>query len=289
MANILSLKRRIKAAQNVSKTTKALQMISASKMKKTQNTVITARPYVQKLQEISRIISKSDIESYKHPYLTPSNNSGKTLLLVLSPDKGLCGSLITNLIREFLIYKKNMEEDIKYIVVGKKLEGRIIQVSKEIIASFSFGSTIPGFQMVYPIIKLIDEYYISQKVDSVKVLMTEYKGVFTQSPKIQTILPIELPEGEIDTSSSFTSFEPSREEILKSLLTHYLQMSIYLSFLESFVSEQAARMIAMQNATVNARDIIDSLELEYNKTRQAKITSEILDIGSSTTMKRMEQ
>ncbi len=288
MANILSLKRRIKAAQNVSKTTKALQMISASKMKKAQNAVITARPYVQKLQEISEVIRTSSEESYKHPYLTSRNNSGRTLLLVLSPDKGLCGGLITNLIREFLSYKKTVEKDIQYIIVGKKLEGRIVQISREIIASFSFGSTIPEFQMVYPLVQLIDEYYISQKVDSVKVLMAEYKGVFTQSPKIQTILPIEFPDGEKKSSSTFISFEPSRDQILTSLLTHYLQMSIYLSLIESFVSEQAARMIAMQNATTNAKDIIDTLELEYNKTRQAKITSEILDIGSSAIIKRME-
>ena len=288
MANILSLKRRIKAAQNVSKTTKALQMISASKMKKAQNAVITARPYVQKLQEISEVIRTSSEESYKHPYLTSRNNSGRTLLLVLSPDKGLCGGLITNLIREFLSYKKTVEKDIQYIIVGKKLEGRKVQISREIIASFSFGSTIPEFQMVYPLVQLIDEYYISQKVDSVKVLMAEYKGVFTQSPKIQTILPIEFPDGEKKSLSTFISFEPSRDQILTSLLTHYLQMSIYLSLIESFVSEQAARMIAMQNATTNAKDIIDTLELEYNKTRQAKITSEILDIGSSAIIKRME-
>ena len=288
MASILALKGRIKAAQNVSKTTMALQMISASKMKKAQNAVIATRPYVNKLQEISGLIGASSKENYTHPYLTPRKSTGKTLLLAFSPDKGLCGGLVTNLIREFLLFKKSTEKDIQYIVVGKKLEGRIIQVSREIIASFSFGSTVPDFQMVYPLIQLIDEYYINQKVDSVKVLMTEYKGVFMQSPKIKTILPIEFPAEEKTPESVYTAFEPSKDLILNSLLTHYLQMTIYLFLIESFVSEQAARMIAMQNATSNAHDIIDTLEMEYNKTRQAKITSEILDISSSAMTKRME-
>jgi F-type H+-transporting ATPase subunit gamma len=289
MANILSLTRRIKAAQNVSKTTKALQMISASKMKRAQTAVHAARPYVQKLNDISTTLQAGMKENITHPYLYQRNTSGKSLLLVMSPDKGLCGSLITNLIREFLQYKKIEESDISYVVIGKKLEGRIVKVSQEIIASFPFGSTLPEFSMIYPLVKIIDEYYETNKVDSVKILMTEYRGVFNQTPKVQTILPIQLPDNQEDLENTFTTYEPDREKILSSLLKHYLQMSLYLALLESFVSEQAARMMAMQNATNNARDIIDDLQLEYNKTRQAKITNEILDMGSSAIIARSEQ
>lgn len=289
MSNILTLTRRIKAAQNVSKTTKALQMISASKMKRAQQAVHRTRPYVQKLNEISSLIRQGSTGNFNHPYLSSKNTSGKTLLLVISPDKGLCGSLVTNLLREFLNFRKTEEKDTSYVVVGKKMEGRIIKLSREIIASFAFGGVLPEFHMIYPLMKIIDDYYGQNKVDSVKILMTEYKGVFTQTPKVQTILPIVLPETINETSASFTSYEPNKEKILNSILKHYLEMSLYLSLLECFVSEQAARMISMQNATNNARDIIDVLQLEYNKTRQSKITNEILDMGSGATFSTLEQ
>lgn len=285
MASILSLKRRINAAKNVAKTTKALQMISASKMKRAQSAVLAARPYVQKIREIATIIKNSPKGTYTHPYLSKKSDSGKTLLLVLSPDKGLCGSLITNLTREFFNYKKT-GIDTSYIIVGKKLEGRIVQVSEKIIASFVFGTTLPKFDIVYPLIRLIDDYYSSGKVDEVKVLTTEYNGVFKQVPKIVSILPILESEliNDLGANVPFI-YEPSEAEILNSLLKHYLEMVIYQQLIESFVSEQAARMIAMQNATDNASDIIESLYLEYNKSRQNRITNELLDISGGLSIK----
>lgn len=280
MPNILSLKHRIKAAQNVSKTTKALQMISASKMKKAQEAVLAARPYVNKITEMTGIIRNNNKGDYTHPYLGNDASTNKTLLLALSPDKGLCGSLITNLIKEFISYN-DLADDVSYIIIGKKLEGRILKLSREVIASFSFGTTLPQFNMVYPLVKIIDEYYLNKRVDSVKILKTEYQGVFTQTPKVVTILPIqEISNNTEWPSNNYTVYKPEKEKILGSLLKHYLEMTVFLSLIESYVSEQAARMISMQNATDNAFDIIETLKLEYNKTRQTKITNEILDIGT---------
>lgn len=280
MANILSLKHRIKAAQNVSKTTKALQMISAAKMKKAQEAVLSARPYVSKLNEMAGIIKSSTRINYSHPYLKSNITIDKTLLLVISPDKGLCGSLITNLIREFINYNASASE-VSYVVIGKKLETRVTKLNREIIAAFSFGSTLPQFYMIYPLVKIIDEYYLTGKVDSVKILMTDYGGVFSQTPKIIDLLPIkDFNVEKQEILNQYTIYEPEGESILYSLLKHYLEMSLYLSLIESFVSEQASRMISMQNATQNAFDIMDTLKLEYNKTRQTKITNEILDMRS---------
>jgi F-type H+-transporting ATPase subunit gamma len=277
MASIISLKRRIKAAQNVSKATRAMQMIAASKFKKAQNATLAGRPYVQKLISLNQKLMLKVDNKNLHPYMNPPALNGKSLLLVLSPDKGSCGPLVTNLLREFMDYQKNTK-DVSFMVVGKKMEGRVTHLSSQVIATFNFGTILPTFDIVYPVRRLIDEYYLSKKVDSVKVLFTNFNGIFTQKPEIKTLLPIEIPQNDEKKENTEYIFEPNAVELLPELLGHYLEMSLFQYFLESFASEQASRMIAMKNATENANDIIDTLKLEYNKVRQAKITSEILDI-----------
>lgn len=284
MASILALKRRITAAQNVSKTTKAMQMIAASKMKRAQEATLASRPYVERLMTLSSKLSKHKTDTTLHPYLQQRQLIGKTLVIVLSPDKGLCGGLITNLLREFLQHSKT-QENVAYVTVGKKLELYVARRQKEVIASFIFGNTTPTLDMVFPITRIIEEYYLSKKVDSVKIIGTHFSSIFSQTPKITTILPLQI-EQDYTAKHSSHLFEPTVEELLSPLLNHYLEMAVYQHFLESFVSEQAARMIAMQNATDNANGIIEDLKLEYNKTRQAKITSEILDISGAMMAER---
>ena len=283
MANLLSLKRRIKAAGNVSKTTRAMQMIAASKLKKAQNAAIAGRPYMEKLVSISQnILGKLD-GKYSHKYMRkPEKNSlasEKSLVLVFSPDKGLCGGLTNNLIREVFSFNSQNKNNI-YLTVGKKTETAVASLQKEIIASFKFGTTLPLFDMVLPLVKIIDEYFLGKKVASVKIISTNFLNVFSQKPKITNILPIELPQ-EVTPSALFSLFEPTPEEILPPLLRHYLEMTIYQNLLECFASEQGIRMVAMQNATDNALEIVQDLKLEYNKGRQEKITNEILDIGGT--------
>jgi F-type H+-transporting ATPase subunit gamma len=280
MASLITLKRRIKAAQNVAKTTKAMQMIAASKFKRAQEQTIRSRPYVEKLTLLSSSVM-GKIENISHyPYLLSDPSLNKTLLLIFAPDKGLCGGLVTNLLREYFRYKKEQME-LTTIVLGKKLEGQVAKLQSEVIATFNFGTIIPTFDMVYPLRRLIDDYYLNKKVGSVKVLYTNFKSVFTQTAEIVPLLPMSLPKDsqEKQAKQNPYSFEPKAQEILPELLSHALEMSLYQYLLESFASEQAARMIAMKNATENANDIIETLKLEYNKTRQAKITSEILDIA----------
>lgn len=278
MATLLTLKRRIKAAQNVSKTTRAMQMIAASKLRKAQEATLATRPYVEKLTQLSRTVGQSAKENFSHPYLSTPTNTGKKLLIVISPDKGLCGGLVTNLTRE--IMKLNQKEYI-FVVVGKKVEHYVVMLGQEIIATFPFGSTLPSFEIVFPITQLIEEHF-GQKVDSVNILSTHFINIFSQKPVTTNILPIEMTDNSLDNKTSIGNhelFEPSAGEILPSLLTKYLEMTVYQQILESYLSEQAARMLSMQNATNNAKDIIQDLRLEYNKNRQAKITGEILDIA----------
>jgi F-type H+-transporting ATPase subunit gamma len=283
MATLLSLKRRIKAAQNVSKTTKAMQMIAASKLKRAQEAALTSRPYVTKLTELTQAVTLQTADAHKHPYMILNSEAKGTLLIAIAPDKGLCGGLITNLIKEFFTNVRASEET-TLIVMGKKIESQAVRVNKDIIASFNFGTKLPPFSSVFPIIRLINDYYLTGKVQSVKVLYTDFDNLFTQRPKAVQLLPIALPDAETVKTDELTLYEPSLSELVPSLLTHYLEMSLYQLLLESFLSEQAARMIAMQNATNNAKDIIEELKLEYNKTRQSKITSELLDIVGGRSM-----
>lgn len=276
MADILNLKKRIKTAQNVSKTTRAMQMIAASKLKRAQEATLASRPYVGKLTSLLENLSLKLEEEFLPPYMkTPA--SDKTLLLIFSPDKGLCGGLMSNLLREYLTVGG---ENPFIVTVGKKIERYITKLEKALIASFSFGNTLPSFDMVYPILQIVDDYFLAQKVGTVKILHTHFTSIFSQKPTISTILPITLPR-EQSEATLFELFEPSASEILPSLLRHHLEMTLYQHLLEGYVSEQASRMIAMQNATENAKDIVWQLSLEYNKARQEKITKEILDISNS--------
>lgn len=276
MANLLSLKRRIRVASNVSKTTKAMQMIAVSKLKKAQDATLAGRPYVEKLLSLSQNVLSILGNSYTHAYMRKQEKN-KCFVIVFSPDKGLCGGLITNLIREIINFDSQNKNSI-YLTVGKKTESTIVSLQKELIASFKFGTALPSFDLVLPIVKIIDEYFLGQKADSVKIISTNFMSVFSQKPKVTNVLPIESPQLE---SSSFTLFEPTPQELLPSLLRHLLEMTIYQNLLESYASEQGARMIAMQNATDNAKEIVQDLQLAYNKGRQEKITNEILDIGGA--------
>lgn len=280
MASTLQLVRRIRTAQNISKTTKAMQMIAASKLKKAQDAALSSRPYVEKLLAVTGDLTKRVEKSALPVYMNVQKNSGKTLYLIIGPDKGLCGGLVTNLIRD--VMKKATDQD-AFITVGKKVELPISHISKNIIGAFPFGNTLPTFDIVFPIVTLIDEQFKLGKIDKVEIISTHFASVFIQRTQQTHLLPIKPQEEkeEKNLSDAFQLFEPSVEELLPDLLQRYIEMAVYQEILESYLSEQAARLLSMQNATNNAKEIIEDLKLEYNKTRQAKITAELLDITGS--------
>lgn len=277
---MLSLKRRIQTAQNVSKTTRAMQMIAASKLKRAQNSAVLSKTYVNKLSNLTKSVSSKVEDQSSHPYMKAPSDAKRKLSIVLSPDKGLCGGMISNLTREII---KEDQGNPYYIIIGKKAENVLLKLDREILAIFPFGTTLPSFDSVYPIIKLVEDTYLAGKVSEVRVISSEFTSVFTQAPGVKKILPLEFDNEneEKKEEGRFTQFEPNIETLLPSLLKHYLEMVLYQSLLENYASEQAARMIAMKNATDNAKDVIGELKLEYNKLRQEKITNEILDIGSA--------
>ena len=287
MASTLQLTRRIKTAQNISKTTKAMQMIAASKLKKAQDAALTSRPYVEKLLEVTGRLTNGVEKALLPVYMRTPKQNGKTLFVVIAPDKGLAGGLVTNLARELL--RQSKSDDI-FLTVGKKIESPVARMTKNIVASFPFGTTLPKYEVVYPIAKIIDEQFVSGKVDQVVLISTHFVTMFSQKPTVTNLLPIaefEMNKDgkkiEIEQKYEFQLFEPNLETILPDLLKRYMEMALYQEVLESYLAEQSARMISMQNATNNAKEIIEDLKLEYNKTRQAKITSEILDITGGMT------
>jgi len=255
-------------------------MIAASKLKRAQSHAEASKPYVEKLSELSNILASKIQTQYSHPYMSPSTQSGRKLLVIFAPDRGLCGGLVTNLIREYLKFAQ--DENCFAITVGKKIEKYVARSKNTLIASFPLGTVTPTFDMIPPISTLIDQEYLSGKVSSVEVLSTRFTSVFVQKPLVSPLLPLTLSQVEEKNLNQFELFEPSVEMLIPPLLRRYMEMTLYQLLIENFVSEQASRMIAMQNATDNAKDIIEQLTLEYNKARQARITNEILDITSSS-------
>ena len=285
MANLLSIKRRMRTAQNVSKTTKAMQMIAASKLKRAEDAALSSRPYVEKLTVVSRDISKKVESDSLIEYMKVSKGASGNLMIVIAPDKGLCGGLITNLARQLLSFIKENKNN-SHLTVGKKASGIVRIIGGESTASFDFGTTLPSYDAVYPLMKIVDDYFLGRKVQNVYILNSNFNSVFSQTPTIHKLLPVKfelenlkVEEKEQKETGGQTLFEPNADELLPGLIRHYLEMRLYQSLLETYLSEQAARMLAMQNATDNAKDIIEELRLLYNKTRQEKITNEILDIS----------
>lgn len=303
--NLQLLKRRIKTSKNISQIAKAMEMISASKIKRAQMAVENNKPYAKKVNDMTTKLIKtfdtsfgsfsSNTKILKHPYINPpaldlsdgySNNDKKTpekkLLIAISPDKGLCGSLNTNFFKKMWEINKS---DTYLVTMGNKVSKFAPKLDFDLVASYPMGSSLPTFAKVYELTSFIKEYYMSGKVAKVDIAYTEFNTFFSLIPTVTTILPIkqvETREGiEEDKTSSYL-FEPNITTLLEALLPHYVEIKIYSALIEAYTSEQAARMAAMQNAKTNANDIADYLTLAYNKSRQERITNDILDITNAS-------
>lgn len=280
--NLQLLKRRIKTSKNIAQIAKALEMIAASKIKRAQTAAQSNKPYADRISEVTvSILHSLSNTPYSHPYLPSNNKDKKTepkrLIIAISPDRGLCGSLNTNL------YKKLMEaedKNSKIITVGKKIGLFASKLNFELLASYPMGTTLPDYSMVYQLKTLIDQELASGPT-TVSILYADFVTYFTQEPNIKQLLPLSFDDTSAKTDQDFL-FEPGKTELLDSLLPYYLEIQIYNSLLQAYTSEQAAQMVAMQNAKNNAYDIAEYLNLVYNKSRQERITNEILDLANST-------
>ncbi|MBN1822781.1 MAG: ATP synthase F1 subunit gamma [Endomicrobiales bacterium] len=277
--NLNTLKRRIKTSQNISQIAKAMAMISASKIRKAKEAVVRNRPYALGITSmLERILRHIELNEVDSPYVTPVSKTAKRLVLAISPDKGLCGALSDNIARGLLKFDVSK---ISLITVGKKIEKTAAGGDFDIIASFPSGTRFPKYESVFSLIDVVENEYLSGKVSGVDVLYARFQSVYQQVPTVETLLPFEFGAEKSGVHELVYKFEPDIQTVFTELLPYYVETKIYEVLINAFTSEQAARMVAMQNAKDNASDITNFFTLVYNKLRQEKITKEILDISNT--------
>lgn len=281
MANTRQIKRRIGSAKNISKITKAMEMVAASKMKKAQDQALQARPYSLALRESLRKVSEHTDESL-HPLLS-NHNIGDQVLIMITTDKGLCGSLNTNVFKLAISWKKAHPAG-KIIAVGKKAVTLCRLAGWEVLAQFTNLPEIIQTKDILPITELISSKFLTKELQSVDIVYTDFINTLSQKPVETRILPI---SAETDNESDFAakgeySFEPSAKSLLSFLLPYFIENMVYQILLESRASEHSARMVAMKNASENAGELVEELKLIFNKSRQAAITNELLEITTAT-------
>jgi F-type H+-transporting ATPase subunit gamma len=287
MPSTRDIRRRIKSVKNTAQITKAMQMVASSKMRKAQLAALAGRPYATLMNEVLAAVSEGAGE-FTHA-LMEKREVKKRAIIVISTDKGLCGALNSNLLREAGKLDKNTTV---YITAGRKASQFIARTKRNLAAEFTYKDA-PQFSEARAISKFAQELFLSGEVDQVDVLYTNFINTLTQKPQTRTLLPIgEVSALEADMSGDNESgklqkseleylFEPSAGEVFSNLLPHYLNYQVYQYLLEAKASEHSARMVAMKSATDNAKQLIKDLTLEYNKLRQANITKELLEITSA--------
>jgi len=277
MANIKTVKRRIKSAQNISQITKAMEMVAAAKMKKAQDTALRGKPYADKINSAVNVLARK-VDRRKHVLLGQGNQNGTKLVILISTNKGLCGGLNTNLFRFCFNLLKDVK-NLEFVTIGKKGENFVIRWHKSLVADFS--QNLPFTASVPAIIQMIVDGFGQFRFREVSVIFNSFISALKQQPLERRILPIGIADVTTpQEEASFAEFllEPNITEVLNSLLPHYLENQLRTAILEASASEHSARMIAMKNATDAAFDLISELTLVYNKARQEKITYEIADM-----------
>ena len=280
MANTRDIRRRIKSVKNTAQITKAMQMVAASKMRKAQQAAIAGHPYAEVLNRV--LVSLRDrVSEGAHPMLE-QRPVKKSLVLLITSDKGLCGALNTNVVREAALLDQN---NTLFVASGKKGSSFLVRTGRSLIADFPLIDS-PSFLQTKAISKFCLEKFLSGEVDTVSVLYPRFVNTLIQVPTLVPLLPISGTVAAGVTTSENTGdalylFEPNADQVLDSVLPYYFHFTIFQMILDARASEQSARMIAMKSATDNAKSLVKDLTLEYNKARQASITTELLEITTA--------
>ena len=277
MPSTLDLRRRIKSVKNTAQITKAMQMVAAAKMRKAQAAALAGRPYQEMLTRVLAAI-KGRVEQTSHPLLA-IRPVQKELILIFSTDKGLCGPLNTSLFRELTDTDREKAE---FAVMGRKAVQFITRTRRNLTADFALKDSV-RFADIRPIAKFASDKFISGEVDQVRVLYPKFVNTLNQQPILRNILPVPAEELDIegDANRGEYLFEPDVHGVLDAILPHYIAFQLFQMALNARASEHSARMVAMKNATDNAKELIKDLTLEYNKVRQENITTELLEITTA--------
>lgn len=286
MSNLKELKNRIKSIKATQKLTKAMQMVAASKLKKAREEAENSSPYIQALETtLAEIADNLKIDSNSPKLLTGTGKHKEFLLIVCCSEKGLCGSFNAALIKklkEKISFLEKQHKKVKIITIGKKAQDALkYDYKKYIIKHFASFDKNVDFKQSLLIRDYILELFKQDKFDVANIIFNKFKNALTQVPSEKQIIPMLLDKNEQKTTFKANyKFEPSKNEVLEQILPMNLNLQIFNCFVESFASEQGARMTAMENATKNANNIIDDLTLIFNRNRQANITKELIEIIS---------
>ncbi|MFM9969200.1 MAG: F0F1 ATP synthase subunit gamma [Burkholderiales bacterium] len=274
------IRTKIKSVQNTRKITKAMEMVSASKMRKAQERMRAARPYGEKIRNLAAHISHANPE-YRHPYLVERDTVKGVGIIIITTDKGLCGGLNTNIQRLAMNQMKTWEsegEKMEVCCIGNKGFGFMQRLGANVVSHVTQLGDRPQMDKLIGAIKVMLDGYIQDRFDRVLIFYTKFINTMKQEPVMEQLLPLSgeklgAPEGTWDYI-----YEPEAKVVLDQALTRYIEAIIYQALSENMASEQSARMVAMKAASDNAGNVIDELTLVYNKARQAAITKELSEI-----------
>jgi len=279
LPSLRDIRRRIRSIQNTQKITKAMQVIAATRLKRAQQQAQGARPYAEKMVEVLQTLSERATE-YRHPFLE-RREGGRAMMILVTTDKGLCGALNVSTIRAATRYlAESHQQEQRYVTIGRKGYQFLARFRRPILADVSGLSDRPTLSEVLPVITVALQEYMEGRADVVLLAYAKWLSTLRQEATVQTLVPLELPhrrEGEKAPDADYI-YEPDPEGVLDVLLPRYVESQVYQALLENKASEYSARMIAMQNATEAAGDLITSLTLTANKVRQATITTELMEI-----------
>lgn len=294
MATLRQIRQRIRSVGSISQVTRAMEMIAAAEMRRAQQATLASRNYSEKAREVMQYVATEPGRSKNlHPLLDERPQVNAIAVVLYTADRGLAGAYNINIIRKTLDFIRSFERDgkpIHLITVGRRGRDLMRRFGKQVVADFSGLGTRPEIVQVSALARAALDEFTSGRVDQVHLAYTDFVNVLRQTPTIARVLPIQAAEIKHEGPPQVYLYEPSAEALLDQVLPRFVQVQIYQALLESNASEQAARMVAMRNATDNAKELIESLTLLRNKVRQASITREILDIvgGAEALRKSME-
>ena len=288
MASAREVRLRIRSIKNIAQVTRALQAVSASKVRKAMQAVTNTRPYAQKAWQVLTHIAGQPGRETLHPLLTTRPEVRSVLVVLITGDRGLAGAYTTNIVRFTLQHFNQYPLPVRYITVGRKGRDLMARRRKDILAEFSNLPAAPTFADVSAIGRLAVDEFLAGKTDEVYLVYTDFINMARQVPTLQKLLPLEITgetgrvvrfaQAEKGPAASYI-YEPGQEQILDEIIPRFTALQVFHAILESQASEHAARMVAMKNATDSATDLAEALTLEYNKARQQSITNEMLDIA----------
>lgn len=283
MPSTREIRRRIRGVRNMSQITGAMEMVAASKMRRAQDRVTSGRPYADRLRGVladlaSVTLSAEELAEFP---LLQQREVKRTSLIVVTPDRGLSGALTSNILRRVTQYIRNEAGDTppRIIAVGKKGRDFLNRTQQDIAAEFIQLGDRPTLDEVRPIVSVAVEEFLNGTVDAVYLLYPQFINTLTQKPEVVKVLPIDRPEDEDGESPDYI-FEPSAKDVLNEILPRYVEVQVYQAVLETIASFYSAQMVAMRNATDNAKELVADLDLAYNKARQAQITNEVAEIAA---------